>query len=70
MSEEPTAAPMSDEEYERVTLAYWRARVPNLDSVSVTVRHKGAVARFIRIEATDGTVTTIPASSFPAQPAS
>lgn len=60
---------LSDAEYERLTLEFWRRRVPGADSVSFTVRKEGEVVRFVRLAA-DGTVTGLPASSSPARPAS
>ena len=36
----------AEQEYERLTLAYWLARVPGLDDVTVTVRAGGGVVRF------------------------
>lgn len=36
-----------DETYEALTLAYWKKREPELDEVSISVRRRGEMVRFI-----------------------
>lgn len=45
LTESPT-----DEEYERLTLAYWGAKVPEMDSVTVIVRKHGEPAASLWLE--------------------
>jgi hypothetical protein len=58
---------LSDAQYEHMTLDYWRAREEDCDSVSIAVRKRGRIVRYLRLDA-DGTVTPLAASSLPVPP--
>lgn len=37
------------QEYEAVTLAFWQAKIPDLEEISISVRIGGEVVRFARV---------------------
>ena len=60
-----TGEPETEAEYERMTLDYWRERVPDLDDVTVIVRREKRPVRSVLFEATAPHPAPSPAASGP-----